>query len=284
MKEKTCLLAALLCGAAIGEDTVIEVPQGSGVFPTVGQVDCLEEAGSGRDCSATYECADESGDLWDDMANHDGRRALGVDSPVARQRDCSITVDGKASVRWFVGFSPDGRDGELVGVTARHDAEPPVVTGVVEASGGNGSLLDWLYNEYDITPESVIREECDHIRDGSEHDEERHQCAWRATYHLRPLVGIESLPCTRCFVKLAMNRSELSREINSQHSMIAPFADWFGRLTRSFTQTRTDRMTCEEERLDYVFLRQDWPGEYPAEEALECCQLWTAEYERLRLP
>lgn len=117
---------------AVVEETTIEVPQGSGVFPTVGQVDCLEDMGSGRFCAATYECADDSGELWGDLANHDGRRAIGVDSPVARLRGCTIAVDGKAAVRWFTGFSPEGGDGALVGVTAKHDAEPPVVRRVAQ--------------------------------------------------------------------------------------------------------------------------------------------------------
>ena len=99
--KSVCLLAC--AGVAGANETVIEVPQGSGVFPTVGQVDCLEEMGSGRFCAATYECADESGELWGDLVNYDGRRAIGLDSPVARERDCTITVDGKAAVRWFVG-------------------------------------------------------------------------------------------------------------------------------------------------------------------------------------
>ncbi len=99
------------------------------MFPTIGQVDCLEEMGSGRFCAATYECADESGDLWGDLANHDGRRAIGVESPVARERDCTITVDGKAVIRWFVGFSPDGRPprpcpGSGVAYNSRHVAIP----------------------------------------------------------------------------------------------------------------------------------------------------------------
>ena len=147
-------IVVLLSGTAFANETTIEVPQGSGVFPTVGQVNCLEEAGSGRWCAAIYQCADDSGDMWGHMANHDGRRAVGVDSPVARGRGCSITVDGKAAARWFTGFSPDGRDGELVGVTARHDAEPPVVQRVERFEIG------------DVVAE--MRDEvCGHIKEGT---------------------------------------------------------------------------------------------------------------------
>ena len=163
------LATLLLCAPAFSNETTIEVPQGSGVFPTVGQLNCLEEAGSGRFCAATYECADESGDLWGDLANHDGRRAIGVESPVARERGCTITVDGKAAVRWFVGFSPDGRDGALVGVTANHDAEPPTMRRVAQGSGGSGSFLSWYVERYEIGDiVAEVREQtCGHIKEGT---------------------------------------------------------------------------------------------------------------------
>ena len=167
--KTTATIAALLSGTAFANETVIEVPQGSGVFPTVGQVDCLEEAGSGRWCAATWQCADDSGDMWGHMANHDGRRAVGVDSPVARGRGCSITVDGKAAVRWFTGFSPHGRDGELVGVTANHGAEPPVMRRVAQGSGGDGSFLSWYVERFEIgDAAAALREEhCGHIKEGT---------------------------------------------------------------------------------------------------------------------
>ena len=58
------MLAAVLAAAAFAQETTIKVPQGSGVLPTIGQVNCLEELGSGRLCAATYECSGESGRLW----------------------------------------------------------------------------------------------------------------------------------------------------------------------------------------------------------------------------
>ena len=94
MRTLTALAALVLCAGAFPNETTIEVPRGSGVFPTVGQLNCLEEAGSGRFCAATYECADESGDLWGDLANHDGRRAIGVDSPVAVYREGGPELEG----------------------------------------------------------------------------------------------------------------------------------------------------------------------------------------------
>ena len=113
------MLAVLVAAAAFAQETTIKVPQGSGVFPTVGQVNCLEELGTGRLCAATYQCSEGSGRLWGDLANHDGRRAINQDSPVARGRDCTITVDGRAEVRWLTAYAPRGRDSELAGLTTQ---------------------------------------------------------------------------------------------------------------------------------------------------------------------
>ena len=204
------LLAA--AGVAGANDTVIEVPQGSGVFPTVGQVDCLEELGSGRFCAATYECADDSGELWGDLANHDGRRAIGVDSPVARERDCSITVDGQAAVRWFTGFSPDGRNGALVGVTAKHDAEPPVVRRVATGgSGGDGSFLSWYVERYEI--EDVVAEvrhaACGHFEDGTSHEENCLKYDFpRMLGRVARTAAWENTPFTRCATELHVDLYE----------------------------------------------------------------------------
>ena len=205
MRTTPPVAALLLAATAFGSETVIDVPQGSGVFPTVGQVDCLEEMGSGRFCAATYECADASGDLWGDLANHDGRRAIGVDSPVARERDCTITVDGKAAVRWFVGFSPDGRNGELVGLTAKHDAEPPVARRVAQGSGGSGSFLSWYVERHGI--EDLIAEErderCGHIKEGTPQLE---SCL-RAIPHAGIVfaMAFENTPFTRCVAEMVFD-------------------------------------------------------------------------------
>ena len=124
MRTIATILAAMLAMAiaalpAFAQETTIKVPQGSGVFPTVGQVNCLEELGTGRLCAATYQCSEGSGRLWGDLANHDGRRAINQDSPVARGRDCTITVDGRAEVRWLTAYAPRGRDSELAGLTTQ---------------------------------------------------------------------------------------------------------------------------------------------------------------------
>ncbi len=138
------LAAAAFTWQASAETTTMQVPQGSGTFPTIGQVECLEEVGSGRYCAATYECGDgSSGDLWGDMANHNGRRSIGADSPVSNQLDCTVEIDGKAAVQWFHGHRPTGRDGNVVGLSPVVSAEPPTIRRDVRVTGGDELWLPW---------------------------------------------------------------------------------------------------------------------------------------------
>lgn len=166
-----CVYGATLACAWLGysQTTTIEVPQGSGVFPTIGQVNCLEESGSGRYCAATYECSGGvSGELWGDLANHDGRRPIGANSPVANERDCVITVDGAAAVRWLTGYRPDGRAGELVGLTTSADALRPVQR-IQRPAGGEESgrrLLSYLLERANTTLPEVVDADCRHIEQG----------------------------------------------------------------------------------------------------------------------
>ena len=141
------------------------------------------------------------------MANHNGRRAIGADSPVARQRDCRIEVDGKAAVRWFTGYSPDGSDGDLVGVTAQHGAEPPVIRRNVTVHGDGGSYLAWFLAEYDIGDwkEALREEHCGHIKEGTE---ELAECLANldyvyVNYHYAMLW--RNTPLTRCATELALD-------------------------------------------------------------------------------
>ena len=161
------LLASPQFGFA--ETTTIKVPQGTGVFPTIGQVKCLEELGSGRFCAATYECADDSGELWGDFANHNGRRAIGATSPVANQRDCVITVDGKASVRWLTGYRPGGREGELVGLTTSAEALRPVVrtTGTTGTGDGGRTVLHYILERHDTSLAEIAELRCGDYRRGT---------------------------------------------------------------------------------------------------------------------
>lgn len=186
---------------ANAQNTTIEVPQGSGVFPTVGQINCLEELGSGLLCAATYECADgEAGELWGDFANHNGRRATGADSPVATKRGCSIQVAGKASVRWLSGYRPSGRTGELVGLTNFVDALLPVYRTLRSTNTEGGSVLDYVLERHDTTIGEFINDECGHIREGHQDrkrcEDERLRQATRTMY-----LGLD--PFVRCVVELA---------------------------------------------------------------------------------
>lgn len=155
MNRKSILLAAAcLAWQANAQTTTMQVPQGSGNYPTMGQIDCLEQEGSGRYCSATWRCADgSSGYLWDNMANHNGRRAIVADHPVANRLACVVEVDGKAAARWFHGYRPEGRDGGIVGMAnavgaLRPVQAPPERTVVV---GEQGSMLEFILERNDTT-------------------------------------------------------------------------------------------------------------------------------------
>ena len=198
------LLVPLMAFAWLGyaQTTTIDVPQGSGVFPTIGQVNCLEESGSGRYCAATYECSGGvSGELWGDLANHDGRRAIGATSPVANGRDCVITVDGRAAVRWLTGYRPGGRAGELVGLTTSEDALRPVQR--VERQGGEGGarLIYWLFDTYtDIADlpnswQEVEDRVCGHIR---QTHSDYATCVRNVARSVARLLSVEDIAATRC--------------------------------------------------------------------------------------
>ena len=185
---------------AQAQDTTITVPQGSGVFPTIGQVDCLEEESErGRFCAARYECSEGSGELWGDMANHNGRRAISSQSPVARQRDCVITVDGKAAVRWFVGYAPGGREGDVIGVTTSAGALRPVRR-IERVGGGSGNLLDYMLDRHDVTMAELIEEECGHIRVGHR---DRERCEIRVQTGAAGLRHLLVTPYSECAVEFS---------------------------------------------------------------------------------
>lgn len=184
--------------------TTIEVPQGTGVFPTIGQIKCLEELGSGRFCAANYECADDSGELWGDLPNHNGRRAIGATSPVATQRDCVITVDGKASVRWLTGYRPAGREGELVGLTTSAEALRPVVQTTGTDDGGR-SLLHYILERHDITLAEFVAVDSVTCDDHPYSVSERMQCYERAVDraldNINDTIGLATdNALTRCLV------------------------------------------------------------------------------------
>ena len=195
-KAAALALAAFLSVVSAAQETTIEVPQGSPVFPSIAQVDCLEEVASGSLCAATWECADgSSGELWGDMGNPDGRRTTSAGHDVAIKRGCVVTVDGRAAVRWFSGFRPAGRTGDLLGVTTMAAAKRPVVRTTASATGSDGLLLDWLVAEH-IDLQGVFDRECDHIRD--EAADERRECEAPLRQLVGGLLGYASTEFTRC--------------------------------------------------------------------------------------
>lgn len=198
MKTTTLLAFLLLAAMAHGQTTTMDVPQGSWVFPTLGQVNCLEERGSGRLCAATYECADgESGELWGDMVNHDGRRVIDTDSPVAVKRSCSIEVSGKASVRWLSGYRPEGRTGEVIGLTSFSEAMRPVQ--VVRREGGfsGGTMLSYVLERAGVTLPEFIETNCGHIAKGHL---DRQECDHRLLRQAVDMSERPNTPLVRCVI------------------------------------------------------------------------------------
>lgn len=224
MKTTTAAVAAAmlvaLCASAFAQETTIQVPQGSGVLPTIGQVNCLEELGSGRLCAATYDCSGESGRLWGDLANHNGRRAIGKDSPVARGRDCVITVDGRAAVRWLTAYSPGGRTGELVGLTTSEDALRPVQSVQRQGGEGGGSLLDYLLERSDMTLAQFVDDECGHIEKGHQQHVE---CVDDLLTPIVALMDLPENPFTRCMVELIERVNRDSGELTLHYARVPEF-------------------------------------------------------------
>ena len=189
---------ALAAVSVLAEETAIEVPQGTGQFPTIGQVACLEEAG-GSLCAATYECADgATGELWGDMETHDGRAGIGASSPVSTGRGCVIAVDGKASVKWFTGHSADGA---LVGIAPNHAALRPIQR-IQRTGGRGGNLFEYILEATDTTLSEIVDEQCGHIREG--HPEHVY-CTGRELVHALRATQLESNAATRCLFDVDWN-------------------------------------------------------------------------------
>ena len=192
---------ALAAVSVLAEETAIEVPQGTGQFPTIGQVACLEESG-GSLCAATYECADgATGELWGDMETHDGRAGIGASSPVSAGQGCVIAVDGKASVKWFTGHSADG---VLVGIAPNHAALRPIQR-IQRTGGRGGNLLDYILEATDTTLSEIVDEQCGHIREGHP---EHVGCAYRVLGRALRATQLESNAATRCLFDVQWNTNK----------------------------------------------------------------------------
>ena len=220
----TLALAAAFTWQASAETTTMQVPQGSGTFPTIGQVECLEEMGSGRYCAATYECGNgSSGDLWGDMANHNGRRPIGADSPVSNQLDCTVEIDGKAAVQWFHGHRPTGREGDVVGLSPVVSAEPPTIRRDVRVTGGDGLWLPWYIRTRNVNLDDVrtnLREErCGHIKEGTEELDSCQEDVNNSISAMGLYANFLLTPVTMCATEMAELHLEDHPELGS-----GPFA------------------------------------------------------------
>lgn len=264
-KVATLALAAFLSVVSAAQETTIEVPQGSPVFPSIAQVDCLEEVASGRLCAATWECADgSSGELWGDMGNPDGRRTTSAGHDLAIKRGCVVTVDGRAAVRWFSGFRPAGRTGDLLGVTTMAAAKRPIVRTTASATGSDGLLLDWLIDEHGYDMQDMLDRECGYIRD--EATERRRECEYGLRTLIGSVSGIASTEFTRCVAALAIEWGKLTRS---------------DKLPEEQTLSNTSRLLRDDAYETFGLCDGDW---YELEEKRgECCALFRPAAERFGL-
>lgn len=244
-------VVAFACHAA-AQTTTMQVPRGSGVFPTIGQVECLEESGSGRYCAATYECGNgSSGELWGDMANHNGRRAIGADSPVANQLDCVVAVDGEATVRWFHGYRPTGRDGELVGLSPVDSPEPPTIRRDVRLTGSNDLWLPWFIHTRNLGDiRSTLRErDCGHIKQGTDQlDDCLDDVAGRITTMGR-YSHWQLTPVTMCAAELAESYIDLKYRDDSTFT--------FDSLDLLWLRNQFDRPNNPQAAIDLIATSED---------------------------
>ena len=281
---RTTILAALALFPALhafGQTTTIEVPQGSGVFPTVGQINCLEDVG-GRYCAASWECGDESGTLWGDMANHDGMRVLGVTSPVARRRGCAIEVDGAAEAAWFTAYAPD-RGNAAIGLSPVPNPPAPVVRRIVDPIVAGGSLVEWMIAEHGLDIAAARRAVCSHLRDDASQDH-RDRCENQITATAAELLHLMATPFTMCAVELMVELGPdiLAAEgdrweddsagnwiLRPNYAVLSPELLFGGDAREAFGKCRSDLGGALRR------FRRDWPELREHHE--RCCDLYREE-------
>ena len=141
------------------------VPQGGGKLPTIALVECLADENaqaSGQFCRATYDCAGDTGVLWQGLRSHNGRRVTLETDAIANQRDCVLKVEDAARVQFFTGYRPAGRTGEVVAMvrSGQHAASSTIGSTTIPANNMLGQFLshsavrtatlqDWINNECD---------------------------------------------------------------------------------------------------------------------------------------
>ncbi len=294
MNPRTIVAIAVssFAAASLAEATTITVPQGSGVFPTIGQINCLEEAG-GTYCAATYECAggEESGELWGDMANHNGRRPLSVESPVARARECVIFVDGAAEATWFTAHTPAGRDGLVVGLSPTPNFKPPVVERVIDPVASEGSLLAWLISERGLDIEAMRNDACSHLRDDAS-PEHRERCEGHITTRVSAWIPMAATPYARCVVDFMLEiapdvlgtTSDIPRQPDGRFGVDAIFRSGLSPVSPGMLGGHSKGAfgKCDN---DLGGAWRSFNERYPSHRAKqeECCALYREEANRIGL-
>ena len=154
------ILAAILAMAfaMFASAADFAVPQGGGKLPTIALVECFaaeNSQASGQYCRATYDCAGDTGVLWEGLANHNGRRVTLETDPISNQRDCVLKVDDTAKVQFFTGYRPAGRTGEVVALVRSGTSAVTVAVNTMETPSPNmleqflfavqyATLQDWI--------------------------------------------------------------------------------------------------------------------------------------------
>ena len=220
-------LAVILGAFASSAD--FAVPQGGGKLPTIALVECLaaENAqASGHFCRATYDCAGNTGVLWEGLANHNGRRVTAESDPISNQRDCVLKVDDTAKVQFFTGYRPAGRTGEVVALVRSGTSAVTVAVNTMETPSPNmleqflfavqyATLQDWI--DYTNTTSS----QCS-----------RHGCREVGAM----LSTVPATDRTRCYVEqevasassyVGQTLGSLARQWTDQRSRRAGYSDGF---------------------------------------------------------
>ncbi len=281
---KRVIVAAFGVAGAFGveAETTFEVPQGSKDFPTIGQINCLEEIG-GTYCSAEWTCGEESGELWGDMRNHDGTRSLTVESPVARGRSCFIEVDGLAEVVWFTAHTPAGQNGRVVGLTPVLNPRAPVVRRVVESTASEGSLLRWMADERGLDLAEVRADACKHLNEHAT-DEQRSNCESFVVHTASAALLVNATPFVQCAVDWMLEHlADVYRdEPEGGYQVDALFKQYGGSGTGGYwladtfgREVVTDWQQCREPT------GRPYEHDSSEESRLRCCGLYREEAERV---
>ena len=191
-----------LCGAEVA------VPQGAGRLPTVALVECLAEEDSralGQYCRTSYECSGEAaGVLWEGLENHNGRRVTLETDAIATERDCILNIEDEAAVRFFTGYRPQGKSGDVVGL---------VRTGTVE-SANYGLYWRSVVRPNRAAARDDALEGCDSRRSNDAPCTiPRDSGGWESVYSLRhvPCLAVAESDNNASYFQFARNATDAER-------------------------------------------------------------------------